>query len=82
MIDHGYVFNTPYGDFPESPVQGLYARPLVYESARSLDDFQRRRPNDIFPEEVIDRAWKRIPADWAAGEEDALELLLEELLRR
>lgn len=83
MIDHGYAFNGPYWDFPESPVQGLYARSLVYESVRSLGDFQPWLDQvTYFPEEVIDRAWKRIPADWIAGEEDALELLLEELLRR
>jgi hypothetical protein len=83
MIDHGYAFNGPHWDFPESPVQGLYARPLVYESVRSLDDFQPWLDQVIyFPEEVVDRAWKRIPADWIAGEEDALDRLLEELLSR
>jgi hypothetical protein len=83
MIDHGYAFNGPYWDFPESPIQGLYARPLVYQDVRSLDDFQPWLDQIIhFPEQVIDRAWKRIPADWIAGEEDELERLLEELLRR
>jgi hypothetical protein len=83
MIDHGYAFNGPYWDFPESPIQGLYARPLVYQEVRSLDDFQPWLDQIIhFPEQVIDRAWKRIPAAWIAGEEDELERLLEELLRR
>jgi hypothetical protein len=83
MIDHGYAFNGPHWDFPESPVQGLYARALVYESVRSFEDFQPWLEQvTYFPEEVVDRAWKRIPADWVAGEEDALEGLLEELLRR
>ena len=40
MIDHGFAFNGPHWDFPESPLQGLYARRLVYDSVRSLDDFQ------------------------------------------
>src|SRR5215831_3729286 len=40
MIDHGYTFNGPNWDFPESAVQGLYARVAVYHSVRSLDDFQ------------------------------------------
>lgn len=83
MIDHGYAFNGPHWDFPESPLQGLYARPLVYQSVRSLDDFQPWLDQVVhFPDEVIDHAWKRIPADWISGEEDALERLLEELLRR
>jgi hypothetical protein len=83
MIDHGYTFNGPHWDFPESPVQGLYARPLVYESVHSLDDFQPSLDQVMhFPEEVVDRAWKRVPAEWVAGEEDALEHMLEKLLSR
>jgi hypothetical protein len=83
MIDHGFAFNGPHWDFPESPLQGLYARRLVYESVRSLDDFQPWL--DLvthFPEEVVDQAWKRIPADWIEGEEDALAQLLERLFAR
>jgi hypothetical protein len=50
---------------------------------RSLDDFQPWLDQvKNFPEEVVDHAWKRIPAEWIAGEEDALERLLEELWRR
>lgn len=83
MIDHGYAFNGPNWDFPDSPVQGLYARRTVYDSVYSLDDF---RPwLDLvmhFPEEVFDRAWKSVPPDWLQGEEDALEQLLEGLYAR
>jgi len=83
MIDHGYAFNGPHWDFPESAVQGLYARPLVYRSVRSLDDFQPWLQQVMnFPEEVVDRAWKRLPAAWIAGEEDELERMLDQLLER
>jgi hypothetical protein len=83
MIDHGYAFNGPHWDFPESPLQGLYARRLVYESVRSLDDFQPWLDQVVhFPEEVIDQAWKRIPPDWIDGEEDSLSQLLERLFER
>jgi hypothetical protein len=83
MIDHGYAFNGPNWDFPESPLQGLYARRLVYQAVRSLDDFQPWLDQIVhFPEEVIDRAWKGIPADWFEGEEDALDELLERLFER
>jgi len=83
MIDHGYTFNGPNWDFPESAVQGLYARPLVYQSVRSLDDFHPWLDQIMnFPEEVVDRAWKHIPGEWIAGEEDALDRLLDELFRR
>jgi hypothetical protein len=83
MIDHGYAFNGPNWDFPESPLQGLYPRKLVYEGVRSLDDFQPWLDHVVhFPEEVIDRAWKSIPPDWVAGEEDALEQLLMQFFER
>ena len=83
MIDHGYTFNGPHWDFPESPIQGLYARRQVYESVRSLEDFQPWLDQVIhFPEEVIDRAWKGLPPAWTEGEEEALERLLEQLFER
>jgi len=83
MIDHGFAFNGPNWDFPESPLQGLYARRLVYDSVRSLDEFQPWLEQVMhFPEEVIDRAWKGIPADWIEGEEEALPQLLERLFDR
>ena len=83
MIDHGFAFNGPHWDFPDSPLQGLYARRLVYEPVRSLDDFQPWLDQVMhFPEEVMDQAWKRIPPDWVEGEEDALEQLLEKLFQR
>ena len=83
MIDHGYAFNGPHWDFPDSPIQGLYARRIVYDPVRSLDDFQPWLDNlRHLPEEVMDQAWKRVPADWLAGEDDAFESLLERLYAR
>jgi hypothetical protein len=64
-------------------VQGLYARKLVYDAVRSLDDLQPWLDQMVhFPEEVIDQAWKSIPPDWIEGEEDALDRLLEHLFER
>ena len=83
MIDHGFAFNGPNWDYPDSALQGLYARKSVYDEVRSLDDFQPWL--DLvthFPEEVIDRAWKRVPPEWVEGEEDALVELLERLMER
>ena len=40
MIDHGFAFNGPHWNFTDTPLMGLYPRRLVYESVRSLDDFQ------------------------------------------
>lgn len=83
MIDHGFAFNGPYWDFPDSPLQGLYHRPLVYEQVRSLRDFEpwlERISN--FPLEVMDEAYRRVPLQWLNGDLDTLEALLENLLRR
>ena len=83
MIDHGFAFNGPHWDFPDSPVQGLYARKLVYARVRSLDDFQPWLDQVMnFPEEVIDRACRQIPPEWLDDETVRLEQLLEKLLRR
>jgi len=50
---------------------------------RSLEDFQPWLGQVThFPEEVIDQAWKRVPSEWIAGDEDVLERLLERLYER
>jgi hypothetical protein len=83
MIDHGFAFNGPHWDFPDSPIQGLYARKLVYDGVTSLDDFQPWLDRVVhFPEEVMDQAYKQIPPEWLDGEERPLEQLLSKLLRR
>ena len=83
MIDHGFALDGPNWDFPDSPLQGLYARRLVYEGVRSLADFEPWLSQVMsFPEEVMDKAWKAIPPDWIQGEEDVLLELLERLFER
>ncbi len=83
MIDHGFVFNGPHWDFPESPLQGVYPRRAVYEHVTSLDSFQPWLDRVThFPEQVIDQAFRQIPPRWTAGDEGDLERLLEKLLRR
>jgi hypothetical protein len=83
MIDHGFIFNGPHWDFPDSPLQGLYFRPTVYHRVHGWEDFQPWLDQVIhFPEEIVDRAFKRIPAEWITGDEAHLETLLETLLRR
>jgi hypothetical protein len=83
MMDHGYVFEGPHWTFTDSPLQGLYFRPKVYEAVRAWDDFEPWLSRVIhFPEEMIDQAYKQIPPQWLAGEEDELERLLTKLLSR
>jgi hypothetical protein len=83
MVDNGYVFEGPHWRWGDSPIQGLYFRPLVYRTVRGLAEFEPwldRIRN--FPEEVVDQAVKRIPPAWLEDDEDELERLLERLMRR
>ena len=83
MIDNGFVLEGPHWRLSDSAVQGLYFRPQVYAEVRGLDAFEpclERIRN--FPEEVVDNAVKGIPTSWLEGDEEALEQLLERLLRR
>lgn len=83
MIDHGYVFNGPYWNFPDSPVQGLYFRPLVYRHVRGFEDFQPWLDRIVhFPEQIVDSALKQIPPVWLEGEDEELERLLTALMAR
>jgi hypothetical protein len=83
MIDHGFAFNGPHWDFPDSAVAGLYARRIVYERVRSTRDFEpwiERIRN--FPTEVFDKALRQLPPQWVQDDERKMEDLFEALLRR
>jgi len=83
MVDHGYVFDGPHWNFPDSPLQGLYFRPSVYQKVRGWDDFQPWLDRVVhFPEEIVDAAQKQIPPAWLEEDGDALQSLLENLMAR
>jgi hypothetical protein len=83
MIDHGFLFDGPHWRFGDSPIRGLYHRPLIYGGVKRICDFEPWLDRIVhFPEEVIDQTVKQIPPEWIAGEEDALYKLMEQLLRR
>ena len=83
MVDHGFAFDGPHWRFGDSPLQGLYCRPAVYQGVRGLDDFQPWLDRIVnFPEAVVDQALKQIPPAWVAADEDSLNQLCESLLRR
>jgi hypothetical protein len=83
MIDHGFLFDGPHWRFGDSPIRGLYHRPLIYGGVKSMADFEPWLERIVhFPEEVIDQAVKQIPPSWIEGDEEALEELMEQLLRR
>jgi hypothetical protein len=83
MIDHGFAFNGPHWGFQDSPLQGLYFRTSVYDEVQSLDSFEPWLEMVAnFPASVIDSAWKEIPREWLEDDEEELEKLLENLLKR
>jgi len=83
MIDHGYAFNGPHWEFVDSPLTGLFHRPIVYQSVRSWRDFEpwleRIR---YFPDAELDRALRSVPPRWLNGDRDELERLLLQLQAR
>src|SRR5277367_2943502 len=84
MIDQGFCFNAGEWNFPDAPLRGLYARHRVYESARGIESFEPwlARIETKMTEQVFDEIYKEIPAEWYGFETDALEKMLEHLLRR
>ncbi len=83
MVDNGFAFEGPHWRFGDSPIQGLYFRPLVYQSARGLQDFQPWLDRIVnFPEEIVDQAVRELPPSWIEGEDAELEAVLEKLMTR
>lgn len=83
MIDHGFAFNGPHWDLPDSALTGLYPRRVVYQKVRSMADFEPWLERILnFPSEVFDKALRQIPPEWTGTDSDALEGLLERLYRR
>jgi len=83
MMDHGYILDGPHWKFPDSPLQGLYFRPAVYQRVRGWEDFQPWLDRVVyFPEEVVDTAQKQIPPEWVAEDGAALQAMLERLMSR
>jgi hypothetical protein len=83
MIDHGFAFNGPQWNLPESAITGLYPRRVVYEKVRSVADFEPWMSRVLnFPAEVIDRAMSQLPPEWMEDDAAALEKLMEALMRR
>jgi hypothetical protein len=84
MIDQGFCFNAVEWNFPDAPLRGLYARHRVYESARGIQAFEPwlARIEGKMTEAVFDEIYKEIPGEWYGFETEALERMLEHLLRR
>ena len=84
MIDQGFCFNAGEWNFPDAPLRGIYARHRVYESVRGLESFEPwlARVERNMTEQILDEVLKEIPGEWYGYDTDAVEQLLEHLLRR
>ncbi len=84
MIDHGFCFNACEWNFPDGPLRGIYARHRVYESVRGIDSFEPwlSRVETRIDESVVGEIAGDIPPEWYDFDSEALERMLEQLLRR
>jgi hypothetical protein len=83
MIDHGFAFNGPHWDFPESALTGLYPRRMVYDGVSGLQSFEPWIERILnFPAEIFDKILRQIPPPWLQDDATQLENLFDSLLRR
>jgi hypothetical protein len=83
FIDHGYCFNAGEWTFPDSPLRGTYPWNEAYEQIHGWSMFE---PWLTHMEEMTADSIAAIageaPPEWLAGEWEALERLVAELVRR
>ena len=84
MIDNGFCFNAGEWNFPDAPLRGIYARHRVYEGVRGMEAFEPwlSRLEERIGEAAVEEAASEIPPEWYEDKADALEKMLEQLLRR
>jgi hypothetical protein len=83
MINHVFCFNAGEWNFPDAPLRGLYARHRVYGGVRGLQSFEPWISRiEGLEAAALEEAASAIPPEWYGGDQDALERLLEQLLRR
>ncbi|MBY0375806.1 MAG: hypothetical protein K2Q23_17550 [Bryobacteraceae bacterium] len=83
MIDHGFAFAGPEWTLYDAPVFGLYGNPKVYAMVRGLESFEPWLAQvKYFPLAVLEMAMREIPPLWLENDGEALERLIEKLVRR
>jgi len=84
MIDQGFCFNAAEWNFPDAPLRGLYARRVVYEHVRGLDDFEPwlSRLESEVDSAVLTEIAQMIPLEWYESDAQSLQQLLERLDHR
>jgi hypothetical protein len=83
MIDNGFCFNAAEWNFPDAPLRGLYARHRVYQGVRGMESFDAWIARvERIEETALEEIYGQIPPEWYDCDTDALEKMLEQLLRR
>jgi hypothetical protein len=83
LVDQGFCFNAGEWNFPDAPLRGLYVRHRVYESVRGVESFAPWLDRlEKIKEAELDAIAREIPPEWIDGDFEALDRLLEQLLRR
>jgi hypothetical protein len=83
FIDQGYCFNAGEWNFPDSPLRGVYARNEVYFGVTGWDSFEPwlTHIESMSPEALWELAGQ-IPPEWYDGDWEAIQRLVEQLIRR
>lgn len=83
FIDYGFCFNAGEWRLTDEPLQGAYARDIVYKSVEGWESFEpwltRIEEIDSGHLECLARL---VPEEWTGGNQDVLEALLEKLAKR
>ncbi len=83
FIDQGYCFNAGEWSFPDAPLRGVYPRNVVYRSVTGWESFEPWLSRiEAFGAEALGAIAEEVPPGWYGGDPGALELLLEQLMRR
>jgi hypothetical protein len=84
MIDQGYCFNGCEWNFPDAPLRALHSRGCVYQSVTAIDAFEPwlTRLECTVTKALLDDVASQVPPEWYDFNAEALDKLLEDLLRR
>ncbi len=83
FIDQGYCFNAGEWRLIDTPLRGVFASNLVYESVVGWESFEPWLGRvEGLKAETISEIAEAIPPEWYGGDVSELERLTEELLAR
>lgn len=83
FIDQGYCFNAGDWDLRDAPLQGVYARNLVYDSVNGWKSFEPWLARlERLEAGVVWEIAEEVPPEWYGGDPSEMERLIERLLAR